>query len=361
MNKLISLITSAVMSLCCINILPVSAVHAEESSTALIAGKMIEKSFDGITVELDGDAIRFNTDYTEVLLGTETEISLSRTDNGYLFRPKGDGNYVVSILYYPPSDVPEYETFWFPPIESFTYEISINDSIVNINAIHRAYEENDIAYIESFLSDGTVLTNNSELSSIFAVYYLVVCLAYKMDPLFIYYLEDGIQTACVVQESLIMSNDENAEMVFIQNDKLFISKGGKMYYDFPAIGEAALAKKTFEFSYDSFYPSPDDEESEPNGSIRFWLNESRKTKMYEIDYVDYELVPSTLKITVCPENDINGDGSFNVADVVLLQSFLLGKEDALIINWRAADLCGDGVLDIFDLVCMRRALISSAG
>ncbi|MBP5379226.1 MAG: dockerin type I repeat-containing protein, partial [Ruminococcus sp.] len=61
-----------------------------------------------------------------------------------------------------------------------------------------------------------------------------------------------------------------------------------------------------------------------------------------MEYSDDEPLLSTLMQTECPENDINADGSFNVADVVLLQSFLLGKKDALILNWRAADLCNDG-------------------
>ena len=97
-----------------------------------------------------------------------------------------------------------------------------------------------------------------------------------------------------------------------------------------------------------------------SGSIRIVLIEGKRSKVYDLDYEDYEPKPSTLKKTICPENDINADGSFNIADVVCLQSFLLGKDDRAILNWMAADMYEDGVLNVFDLVCMKKALIVSA-
>ena len=56
------------------------------------------------------------------------------------------------------------------------------------------------------------------------------------------------------------------------------------------------------------------------------------------------------------KGDVNSDGEFSVADLLLMQRWLLG-EDVKLENWKAADLCGDGVLDTFDLCEMRKALI----
>ena len=53
--------------------------------------------------------------------------------------------------------------------------------------------------------------------------------------------------------------------------------------------------------------------------------------------------------------DVNGDGEFSVADAVALQDFLLGRTDTLA-DWEKGDLCKDGLLDVFDIVLMRRAL-----
>ncbi len=54
--------------------------------------------------------------------------------------------------------------------------------------------------------------------------------------------------------------------------------------------------------------------------------------------------------------DVNCDGTFNVADAVQLQKWLLGESGAVLSDWQAADLCADGRIDIFDLITMRQIL-----
>ena len=54
--------------------------------------------------------------------------------------------------------------------------------------------------------------------------------------------------------------------------------------------------------------------------------------------------------------DVNNDGSFNIADAVLLQKWLLAVPDTELSDWKAADLCEDGVLNVFDLCAMRQEL-----
>ena len=57
------------------------------------------------------------------------------------------------------------------------------------------------------------------------------------------------------------------------------------------------------------------------------------------------------------KGDVNADGEFDVADVVLLQKWLLAVPDTHLENWQAADLCKDNRLDVFDLCLMKRELI----
>ncbi len=59
------------------------------------------------------------------------------------------------------------------------------------------------------------------------------------------------------------------------------------------------------------------------------------------------------------EGDVNADGEFNVADVVLFQKWLLAVPDAKLADWKAADLCKDDRLDAFDLCMMKRELLKS--
>lgn len=56
--------------------------------------------------------------------------------------------------------------------------------------------------------------------------------------------------------------------------------------------------------------------------------------------------------------DVNADGTFNVADVVMLQKWLLAIPDVTLADWKAADFCEDNRLDVFDLCLMKRKLLS---
>ena len=53
--------------------------------------------------------------------------------------------------------------------------------------------------------------------------------------------------------------------------------------------------------------------------------------------------------------DVNGDGSFNVADLVSLDNYLLGNGGLK--NWKAGDLTSDGRISAFDLAAMRELLV----
>ncbi len=54
--------------------------------------------------------------------------------------------------------------------------------------------------------------------------------------------------------------------------------------------------------------------------------------------------------------DVNADGEFNIADAVMLQNYLVRNGE--LTDWQAGDLCDDRRLDVFDLLAMKRKLIS---
>ena len=60
------------------------------------------------------------------------------------------------------------------------------------------------------------------------------------------------------------------------------------------------------------------------------------------------------------QGDLNDDGEFNIADLTLLQDWLLNRPDAVLQNWQAADFCEDNTLDVFDLCMMRHQLLSES-
>ena len=61
------------------------------------------------------------------------------------------------------------------------------------------------------------------------------------------------------------------------------------------------------------------------------------------------------------KGDADLDGEFTVADLVLFHKWLIGGKDVRLTDWRAADLNGDGRLDAFDEMLMRRLLFAEEG
>lgn len=57
--------------------------------------------------------------------------------------------------------------------------------------------------------------------------------------------------------------------------------------------------------------------------------------------------------------DVNADGELTVADIVLMQKWLLNTPDAKLNFWKAGDLYQDNEIDVFDLVMMRKALLEN--
>lgn len=89
-----------------------------------------------------------------------------------------------------------------------------------------------------------------------------------------------------------------------------------------------------------------------NSTISFTIDETTISKDIGNNYY-------TSDVSVYKKGDVNGDDVISVSDVVLLQKYLLGVTDSLD-NWRAADLCKDNELNVFDLCVLKRMLIEKS-
>lgn len=85
-------------------------------------------------------------------------------------------------------------------------------------------------------------------------------------------------------------------------------------------------------------------------SISFTYDTSNHTIMEITSLVLIENVRTVI-------GDVNADGKFDIADVVLLQKWLIAVPDVKLADWEAADLCKDDKLNVFDLCLMKRMLI----
>lgn len=78
-------------------------------------------------------------------------------------------------------------------------------------------------------------------------------------------------------------------------------------------------------------------------------------KNTDSNYLDgYPVFPWQTRLV----GDVNVDGTFNISDAVLLQKWLLAVPDTHLANWKAADMCEDNKLDVFDLCMMKSKLIN---
>ena len=84
-----------------------------------------------------------------------------------------------------------------------------------------------------------------------------------------------------------------------------------------------------------------------------------KITSYELNETDGVLMHTTLKMRTWKQGDVSGDNNFNVADIVLLQRWLLGQKPENFRSWKAADLNGDELLDVFDLTAAKKYLIET--
>ncbi len=87
-----------------------------------------------------------------------------------------------------------------------------------------------------------------------------------------------------------------------------------------------------------------------NGSMDYFRVFNKDHEDAEYYYTEKETVSSV-------RGDVNADGYFSAADLVLLNKWLLGLPDTQLPDWKAGDLCDDGRLDVFDLVLMRQELV----
>lgn len=97
-----------------------------------------------------------------------------------------------------------------------------------------------------------------------------------------------------------------------------------------------------------------------DGAALFTVNNGDSSTCYAIDVVNEDIVPSTLRVVdKNVKGDLDGDGKLTIADVVILQDWLINASDTELINWKAADFCEDDRLDIYDLCMMKQELLKS--
>lgn len=159
-------------------------------------------------------------------------------------------------------------------------------------------------------------------------------------------------------------------------DEINYSTGDEVILE--QLGTAEI-KKVKEYSISSDEPLPPGSQSHvvyvyeaiSAGTIKVTISQGRpwdSEQTKNVKDVGYYKIDESMSIIEIDESeftepvkgDVNADGKFSVADVVLLQKWLLAVPGTELADWKAADLCEDGVLNVFDLCMMKYELINKS-
>ena len=99
--------------------------------------------------------------------------------------------------------------------------------------------------------------------------------------------------------------------------------------------------------------------SDGNDVYSYFLKTDNTIWSYSFAKAEYNKVSNDTEAKRI-KGDVNADGKFDTADVVLLQKWLLAVPDTKLKNPKAADLIDDNRLDVFDLCFMKKELISKS-
>lgn len=116
----------------------------------------------------------------------------------------------------------------------------------------------------------------------------------------------------------------------------------------PMMDDAIIYSSTAKVGYDLYYY-----DGRKNVRLTELCSEKNELGADYYSWEEYEDYLNNSKIM----GDVNCDGEFTIADVVLLQKWPLAVSDTHLADWKAADFVSDDRLDVFDLCLMKREIL----
>ena len=207
--------------------------------------------------------------------------------------------------------------------------------------------KNNSAYYNELIG-GLRKTRTTE-SNLFRPVYLEIS---KDDKVMVSNFKDMMLS---VTDGFIQKIDESIKAV-IENDKLYIELPADEAYtvevtpadNSPSV--VAVSDNTSKYGTSSISVY---EVSESNGT--FTVNIPANNGSSTLTDTSGEAVEPVKNWIL---GDVNDDGSLTVADVVILQKWLLAVPYTEFSDWTAADVCRDNRLNVFDLCLIKRLLIN---
>lgn len=352
MKKKMSFIISIAMALFSVLFLfstTVPAAHSADENALLKAGNIELSDLCNTKIEVRDDSVYIGMFNVNLNVATADDFSCSYVENdGYYFKPAPNGKYQISFICG--------GTYFDQQECSYIIECHDNNVDIRFNSFI-----DSIMQDKKFIANITTADNKSAQYEINPFVNLIPIFCYNMHLFFDtdywlnYSVDRGNGTLCQAMYIPFYNNDDFA----VVDDSTFVDIAYSKYEQSELLPEGSPVPKSI-FSIDIGYWYPMTGITIPDHiPVSFISVNGYDTSYISFDTLNDYILPSTIRIQNGTDYDLNLDKKFNIADVVMLQKQLLGAQFDWPKNWRAADICRDGIIDVFDLVAMKKALIAS--
>ena len=407
MKKIIGILTALLITVTALScVVPVFAADTAETAeeNVLVAGNINDVEFGAFSIRLEGDSIKiypnkfeYYTDYGGYVesgfymdIATNDKLSIKSNSAFYrssadnmCFTPESNGKYIVVICEF----FSDYYTTFVSLDFYYIVPIICHDNIVDIDT-------DNIYTLCNGESNAHIVKTNKRIFRYQGGNYPIGIVLPKdktiysfkkfndswieMDRLPVLVLSCFFEDHFFYNNELILLGKDKEGEFYAEYNSSFIAKyAGILEERFGSI-QAAFEKDLTAEGIDSIngmkpasrifcaYPGYIKENT-------VFLQDSSGITKYHIDTVavkntDYDgeddeyfrFLPETFTSLKIPENDINYDGRFNVADAVVLQKWLHGLGGMNMVNTKLADVCKDEVIDVFDMCVLKKKLLAAS-
>ncbi len=384
MKKLSKLFSMASAAAVMLSVIPASSAAGDitypENTPDLEA--FIAEHPDGYIINDDGSVYLYPTNIdlpafsTGYCVSSQKSYKIDEKDVGLVFQPEEEnkGRYVVSLC----NSVEDIISFSIPDtgsgndkchfhcftpyIQSYLIDTTEGVRVENLGFAYLQMEDEKQAYVKQ--CEEAAAADPEKYGACFSHSFIT------MDELF-----DGIYVSYVNGK---LSDNGNTSPFIMTNygydsfQRLIVGEPSadssmrmqpdtvpSVVYNSTAGASDDLMTRTGEERYYRIYDLPEKDKQEPfcvtdiTEHIEYIFHQARDGWS---EYIErYDILPDPPPPNQV-QNDVNGDGEFNVADLVALNQFLLSGNGNVTVG---ADINGDGSVDSFDLVFLRRQLIAA--
>lgn len=313
--------------------LPVSAEEYTYPEMAEDYSALVEEYPDYFRMQ--GDSVYFMAhsflSNPALIVCSENQFTVQDVNYGYVFTPEESGKYVVTL------------------------EETTLDSVAHEDIVAEVQYKRYYSYIVDAGNDGTTVTCENVYHPVEKVYTLDSCVSDGDFYAFVNGMLPNVETGNDRYFTTVLENGTVQSLFCLsypyskETQSKTVETSNKN-----VAGHSMTMRTASAFDADNMltlYVVS----ARSDGEVTITANEKEEYELIvENGIFRYRFEPDIQPYRM---GDVNNDGEFNVADVVLLQKWLLAVPDTHLANWKAVDFCNDNVLNVFDLCLMKRELI----